>query len=436
MADRSAAKRQIDRERVERNIYRRLDRDGRPVFEVVFRDSDGRQHRQRVTGGVMAARAVRANIEARKAGGERVAPRPRLTFEQAAEGWWAAQAAQLRPTTRAAYRHCLNDHLLPAWGRRRLDTLTASDVAELIAAMQTVEYRQRAEARSGRPTRRVSVGYATWTIRGVLTVSGRIFEFARRRMGWGAANPVRELDRGERPRGEQRERRVLSGDELGRLLNAADEPYRLLFAFAAGTGTRLGEALGVRWRDIDLAAGTVSITHQLDRHGERVALKTQRSKRIVDLPGSLASALREQLVRSPRSRPGDYVFVGRTGEPHDHRNAGGRALARAVRRAGLDGAEGRITFHTLRHSYASAWIASGGDLVELSRTLGHRDPAITASTYSHEFERATRSDERRARLDSMFGSKLATPDRSAARQTDMAEAGNVADLQAKRAAPQ
>jgi hypothetical protein len=64
-------------------------------------------------------------------------------------------------------------------------------------------------------------------------------------------------------------------------------------------------------------------------------------------------------------------------------------------------------FHGFRHGFASAWIASGGDLVELSAHLGHRDPAITASTYSHEFKKAARSEARRARIDGMFGDALA-----------------------------
>jgi len=74
-----------------------------------------------------------------------------------------------------------------------------------------------------------------------------------------------------------------------------------------------------------------------------------------------------------------------------------------VRRAGLD-VEGKppVTFHSLRHSFASAWIGSGGDLVELSAHLGHRDPSITASVYAHEWEKASRSDARRARIEVML----------------------------------
>ncbi len=129
----------------------------------------------------------------------------------------------------------------------------------------------------------------------------------------------------------------------------------------------------------------------------------------------------------------DYVFSARTGGPLEHRNVAGRALHRAVERAGLD-QEGAPTptFHALRHGFASAWIASGGDLVELSARLGHSNPSITSSTYSHEFEKAARSDARRARLDGMFGSTLEASGGSKPQEPNPAPTGEVVDMQGRR----
>jgi len=376
------------RERVERGVYRRTGADGKVAYEIGYRDSDGRQRWQRVEGGIRAARTALADVKARMGKGARVAPAPRLTFGEAAECWREAQAAHLRPATQAAYGASLRTHLLPRWERRRLDSIDVDDVARLIEELQ----------RAGRKA---------WTIRGNLTVAGRIFDFARRRLGWAGQNPVRLLDRSERPRSDQRERRILSGEELERLIGAADDRYRCLFAFAAGTGARLGETLGLKWRSLDLERGTASITHQLDRQGRYVELKTARSRRTVELPASLLPLLRARKLEAPYSGSDDHVFAALQGGPLEHRNVGGRALRRAVERAGLEGdGQAAPTFHALRHGFASAWIASGGDLVELSAHLGHRDPSITASTYSHEFEKAARSEARRARLDSIFGSLL------------------------------
>jgi integrase len=168
-------------------------------------------------------------------------------------------------------------------------------------------------------------------------------------------------------------------------------------------GTRFGETLGLTWGDIDLAAGTVAVRYQLDRGGQRVELKTARSRRVIEMPGSVVAALRAHKMRTPTNEGGadQLVFTTRTGAPMDRRNVARRGVAHAHKRAGLKGRP--PTFHELRHAHASAWIADGGDLVELSSRLGHRDPAVTASTYSHEFEAAARSVERRQRLDNIYG---------------------------------
>lgn len=401
---------QPSRTRVERNIYRRHGVDGKPRYELSYRDSDGRQRRQVVDGGIKAARAALADVKARQGRGERVAPMRNLTFNAAAQRWWDAQAVALRPATQNAYGHGLA-HLRRAFGARRLDSLTVDDVARYIADKR-------------------AAGLRAWTVRGHLTVAGRIFEYAQRRLGWAGANPVRALDRHERPRSDQRERRVLDRAELERLLAAAEEPYATAYAFAASTGARLGETLGLRWRRLDLDAGVASITHQLDRRGAYVPLKTERSRRTVELPAALVGALREHRLRSPATGPDEYVFCSRTGGRLDHHNVAGRALRRAVQAAGLDAPA--PTFHSLRHSHASAWIASGGDLVELSARLGHRDPAVTASVYAHEFEAAGRSDARRERLDALYGSAMAAHGRSQARHDTSAQGAEVADLQARR----
>lgn len=407
---------QTDRTRqlVERNIYKRLDAGGHWRFELNYRDSDGRQRRQTVEGGIKAARVALSDVKARMGRGQRVAPLPNLTFGEAAARWQEAQAARLRPSTRSAYESHLRTHLLPRWGRRRLDSLTVDDVARLAEEMRL----------SGRKA---------WTIRGALVVAGRVLDFARRRLGWAGENPVRALDRSERPRSDQRERRVLSGEELQALLDAGREPYRQAFALAAMTGARLGEVLGLRWRSLDLEAGTATIDAQLDRHGNLAECKTARSRRTIELPAALIGQLREQKLRSPTSREDDFVFTSRTGRPLDHRTVT-RAFATAVERAGLT--PPRPTFHDLRHGFASRFIASGGDLVTLSAHLGHRSPAITASAYSHEFERSARTGERRARLDAMFGSAHgsieAATERSTAQRTEGLENAEVVDLQRKR----
>ena len=61
----------------------------------------------------------------------------------------------------------------------------------------------------------------------------------------------------------------MRGDELRRLLAAIDPEHRLIFETAAETGAPLAETLGIVWREVDLDAETITLSHQLDRHGAR-----------------------------------------------------------------------------------------------------------------------------------------------------------------------
>jgi integrase len=260
--------------------------------------------------------------------------------------------------------------------------------------------------------RQQAAGLKGWTIKGHLTVLSSVFTYAGRHMGLVGINPVTLLDSVERPSSDdEKAKRVLNGDELARLLAAIDEEHRLLFELAAETGARLSEVLGLAWFDIDLSEETVTFTHQLDRKGVRQPLKTKRSRRCLEVTPALVAKLRDH--RSTCGRLADHalVFTIRSGTPLDQRNIGGRVLARAVKRAGLDAItdeRGAVvlpapTFHDLRHSHASALIAAGWDIAEVSARLGHASIATTQRIYVHQFDAARRSGDRRDRLSALYG---------------------------------
>jgi hypothetical protein len=101
------------RTRVEPGIYRRAD--GR--LEIGWRDAQGKQRWRAVDGnGIKAARAALAQEHAKRARGERVATDPRLTFNTAADAWWAARVVRLRPATHTTYGAALK-HLRDHFGR-------------------------------------------------------------------------------------------------------------------------------------------------------------------------------------------------------------------------------------------------------------------------------------------------------------------------------
>lgn len=391
------------RVRVEKGIYRRPD--GR--LEIGWRDAAGRLRWSKVDGGIKAARVELARELARRADGAAVAADPRLTFNTAVDAWWDARVTRLRPATQSAYGAALK-HLRASFGARRIASITPGDVAAYVAGKDTLK---------------------GWTIKGHLTVLSAVFRYAIRHLGVTSPNPVGLLDSVERPSTEdEKPKRILDADELSRLIEAVPSKHRLIFRVAAETGCRLAEALGLAWQDIDLERQMITFDCQLNRAGQRVKLKTARSRRTLEVTPALIGELRKHKLASEKTTPDALVFVRSAGQGHDHRNIGGRVLAKAVERAGL--AAPAPTFHDMRHSHASALIAAGMDIESVSARLGHADISTTQRTYVHAFDAIKRSDERRALLTSIYGNAMETEGRNRAQQNEPSEATEAPELRA------
>ena len=176
--------------------------------------------------------------------------------------------------------------------------------------------------------------------------------------------------------------RSLSGEELAKLLAAASgTPFAPLLTVALASGARRGELLGLKWDDVDLARGTISIRRALEQTKKGgVAEKTPKSgkARVVYLPASAVEALRRHRVAKGRLGPG-YVFPGDDSGaawiPHKVTD-GFRALAHTAKVSGA-------SFHTLRHTCASQLLAQGVHPKVVQEMLGHSTIAITMDLYSH-----------------------------------------------------
>lgn len=120
------------RVRVERNIYRRAS----GVYEVGFKDVAGKQRWRTVEGGITSARALRDELLARRARGDRVAPDVRLRFGEAAARWLDGAVVDLRGATQSCYRNALAQHLLPRFGTRRMDAISPEDLAQLVRELR------------------------------------------------------------------------------------------------------------------------------------------------------------------------------------------------------------------------------------------------------------------------------------------------------------
>ena len=403
----------VVREKVKPGIWRRRTAKGKLVYEITFKDSNGDDRRRKVQGGLREAETALADIKARMGRGERVVPNRRLKLSEAKTAYLDAKSPNLAEKTVEIYNYGLDTHLLPEFGNKRLDEIDVTAVSAFVARMKTPAYRRSVEARIGKkPT--ATTGYSVETIKSVLIPLSRTFAYAKRHLGFMGENPVAALDLDEKPgyKARRKPKRKLGRDELDRLIEHAESPYREIIGTAVGLGTRMGETLGIEWRHVDFELGTVLIEQQANAKRQIAQVKTASGVRRIEAPDWLLLMLREIKLRSVYCADDCLVFCTSTGRPHSHGNVLSRGLYPALDRAGLP----RTSYHSLRHTHASLWIKDGGDVISLSKRLGHATPMVTMSTYASEIEEANDSAIRKARADALFagtgmaaslGSKLA-----------------------------
>jgi integrase len=370
------------RVRVERGIYRQTN--GKYAVCVMI---DGRPSLRTVAGDLEQARIERELLREAAANGL-LTLWPRLTFGAVACQWLArferqVAAGERRERTLENYRYYLDHHLLPELGRKRIRSLTPGDMASLLAAL-------------------TGKGLAPKTIVNALVPLGGILRFARRRV-YILDDPLRRLEKAERPRPAPRAQRVLGQAEIAELLRACLPRYR---PGCASPSCSPSPGLTLTSKTASSASAPSLSRAHLGAPARRVAPKTRAAVREIPLAPQLATVLARERDRTRFLADNDYVFATRHGTSLAQRNVARTALARAARRAGLDGrGQPPLRFHDLRHTFASHLILDLRlDVCQVSRILGHARTAITLDVYTHLFERARHAADVRA---AMAGSRFA-----------------------------
>jgi integrase len=358
-----------------------------PPYEISYLDSTGRRRWMVVHGSLDDAEAKRAELRLRRRRGERIAP-VRKSFEEYAWEWLERQP--VRERTREVHSWALREHLIPYFGRRRLDQITVDDVAAFIAHMRRKGLRGSTTLTALRPLSRVLAHAAR---RGAIPV-----------------NPCSQLERGERPKlDDQRPKRILTLEEMQAVIACADcELYRCLLELLISAGLRIGEALGLAVCDLDRDHSLIRVEYQLGRDGTRTPLKTEESRRAIDIPPRLTRRLLALVAeRGTAFDPAALVFASRNGSGLE-RKVAREALKRAVKTAGIAAPEPSL--HDLRHSHASMLIALDVPLVDVQRRLGHRKPDTTLRVYAHQWkEREARRSQVGRQLGQLFEERRQLP---------------------------
>jgi len=290
-----------------------------------------------------------------------------IRFDQFVDRWLDAIRSSVRESTYVSYE--LNARRLKRFiGRAQLSAITPLMIQGAYAKLS-------AEGLSARS---------------VLQIHATLHRALEQAVKWGmlARNPSSAV---ERPRPKRAEMSTLTLDELLRLFEAARGGRMYgMFVLLGTTGMRVGEALGLKWDDIDSPGRRLVIRRAQQRHTGRglvmVEPKTARSRRTVHLTALAVEALEQhreytKLLRAAardRWRESGLVFTSTVG---DGMEAGvvNDNLNRLLAKAGLP----RIRVHDLRHTVATILLQGGAHPKLVQELLGHSTITLTLDTYSH-----------------------------------------------------
>ena len=265
------------------------------------------------------------------------------------------------------YRTIANLHIIPVLGRRRVNKVTVRDVDSLLSA-------------------KIDQGYSVSTVRRIRAV---LVQALKQAVKWGIA-PQNVAAMTDGPKMQRIEARSLTPDQARTLVRVAKgDRLGACYVTMLALGLRRGEALGLRWDDVDLNAGIVTVRRSLQRTGGKLVVgdvKTAKSRRSINLPDPVKKALKAHKTRQAKDRLAagsdwsdtGFVFTTKLGTPVDPRNLY-RDLRKFTEKAGL----GAWHPHELRHSAASIMLAQGVPLETVSDVLGHSSIRMTADVYAH-----------------------------------------------------
>lgn len=309
-----------------------------------------------------AAMLHQAAAEA-KAG--RLQPDIYLTVRQYLTAWLESSKTQLRPRTWTAYESQVRLHVMPSLGSLRLVDLAPAHVTAMLSRMQAAGAAP-AMAIKSRAILRSALSGAVRD--GTLTRNAAALAQAPR-----AASPSTSW---------------LDSDQAGRFLEAAlGDPVGDLLAVVLMLGLRSGEALGLKWSDLDSARGQLEIRRTIYRKGgtwHESPPKSRQSRRTLPLPPQVLAILERQRARQDQDRqvPGwretGFVWTNPDGEPRGNTWVA-KGLQRILQKAGLP----RVRLHDLRHSAASILLEQGIPARVVADLLGHSQIGLTLGTYSH-----------------------------------------------------
>lgn len=351
------------------------------------RDAAGKRkfHNKTVHGTKRDAERYCTKVRSEQQSGTFVEP-SRATVSEYLVRWLDTSAKiRVRERTWNDYKSLVDRYIIPALGARKLANLQPAEIQRLYADLL-------AKGLSARTVR-----YVHSTLKSALNQAVRWGELAR--------NPAGVV---EIPRLERLERRVLSSDETVRFLQqAAGTRWYPLWYLLTTTGLRPGEALGLKWSDLDGTKLRVQRTLVWVKKTWKLEdTKTDRSRRTVLLPESTLMVLHSHRAKQAAARLArgaaynislDLMFATDRGHPLDYRNTVQRYFKPLLAQAGLP----PIRLYDLRHTHATQLLRENIHPKIVSERLGHSSTVMTMDVYSHVLP--DMQEEAATKVDSLLG---------------------------------
>ena len=296
-----------------------------------------------------------------------------MTIKSLGEQWLEDKKLTVKPSTYANYSRLLNDHIIPALGNLKYESLDKSDINKYISKL----------AESGRKDGKG--GLSVSMTRDIIKALRAIAKFAQ--LEYGLKNICDGITV---PKIKKAESKTLTDNERKRLEKYLIDNICLCnvsILLCLYTGLRIGELCGLQWKDIDFRRGCLTVCKTVQRislgNGKTVISidtpKTDSSARVVYIPLFII-----EMLKKFRQKPDIFILSGRE-KPTEP-----RTLQHKFKKILAVCKISDISFHALRHTYATMCVEKQFDIKTLSELLGHSDVKITLNTYVHSSEKLKR----------------------------------------------
>ena len=323
---------------------------------------NGRRRRKKVGPSKELALLVLKDIEIKKAKGEflGIFEERKIRFKEQSEEWLKERKLYVKPSTLRDDLSIFKNYLNPYFGEMSLSRIMEADIERFISTLGHLS-----------PKR----------INNIMVPLKTLFKTAYRRKEI-KENPCQFIRKLREPKPEIF---PLSFDEVQRFLGKVDRDSFNYFVTAFLTGMRPNELIALKWRNIDLIFGKISV-REGRVHGIESSPKTESSYREIDILPPLRKVLVDQKAKT--FFRGDYVFVTIAGTPLDVNNLRNRVWYPTLKKAGL---RDRTMYQT-RHTFATLMLSSGENPNWVAQMMGHASAEMLFKRYAKFIPNLARSD--------------------------------------------